>query len=53
VFAAFHLDVAQLIPLVLVGLLFAYAYERTGSLWCSVAPHAGLNATFCLVLFAR
>ncbi len=44
IFAAFHYDEARLIPLVFIGAFFAFAYERTGSLWGSIVAHAGLNA---------
>ena len=46
VFAAFHLDASTLLPLTLAGAAFAWAYDRTGSLWASITPHAGLNALF-------
>ena len=46
VFAGFHLDAASLLPLTVTGLAFAWAYDRTGSLWASITPHAGLNALF-------
>jgi membrane protease YdiL (CAAX protease family) len=49
-FAAFHLDGARLVPLIVIGALFAYAYERSGSLWCSIVPHAGLNAMWLAVV---
>lgn len=31
--------------LVLLGVIFGWVYERTGSLWCAVGVHAGYNAT--------
>lgn len=31
--------------LVMLGVLFGWVYERTGSLWCAVLVHAGFNAT--------
>jgi membrane protease YdiL (CAAX protease family) len=49
IFAAFHLEAATIVPLTITGVAFAWAYNRTGSLWASIIPHAGLNA---LVLFA-
>lgn len=37
--------------LVLLGVVFGWVYERTGSLWCAVAVHAGFNAlSFTLTL---
>jgi membrane protease YdiL (CAAX protease family) len=53
IFASFHFDEARLLPLVLVGALFAYAYERTGSLWGAIVPHAGLNAVALAVTLVR
>ena len=48
-FAAFHLDGPHFAPLFVVSAAFAYAYERGGSLWCSIVPHAGLNALWVAV----
>ena len=53
VFAGFHYDQARLIPLVFIGAFFALAYERTGSLWGSIVPHAGLNAMVLVVTVAN
>ena len=40
----------QMLPvLVLLGVVFGWVYERTGSLWCAVAVHAGFNATNILL----
>jgi hypothetical protein len=37
--------------LVLLGVVFGWVYERTGSLWCAIAVHAGFNAlSFTLAL---
>jgi len=46
VFASFHLEAATLLPLTIAGMALAWAYDRTGSLWASIVPHAGLNALF-------
>jgi uncharacterized protein len=51
VFAAVHLDASTLIPLFMVGFVFAWSYERSGSLWGSIIPHGGLNALTLLVTF--
>lgn len=54
VFAAFHFDAARFVPLLLVGALLAWAYDRSGSLWASIVPHAGLNAmTLAVLVFGR
>lgn len=52
-FAAFHFDAATLPPLMVTGAFFAYAYERTGSLWGAIVPHAGLNALVLAATLAR
>ena len=43
VFSAFHLELAVLIPIFVTGLLLAWLYQRTGSLWPGVLAHAGQN----------
>ena len=35
----------------IVGFVFAWSYERSGSLWGSIVPHGGLNALTLLVAF--
>ncbi len=44
IFSAFHLSFGVLIPIFITGVLFAWLYWRTGSLWASVGAHAGQNA---------
>ena len=44
VFCAFHLSVGLIIPIFVTGVLLAWLYWRTGSLWPSVAAHAAQNA---------
>jgi len=44
VFSLFHLSVGVLIPVFMTGLLLAWLYHRTGSLWPSIVAHAGQNA---------
>ena len=44
VFSLFHLAIGVLIPIFVTGLLFAWLYQRTGSLWPSIVAHAGQNA---------
>ena len=50
VFSAVHLEASTLIPLFIVGFVFAWSYERSGSLWGSIVPHGGLNALTLLVV---
>ena len=44
VFSVFHINFAVMIPIFITGLLFAWLYWRTGSLWASIGAHAGQNA---------
>ena len=44
VFSVFHLALGVLIPIFVTGLLLAWLYQRTGSLWPSIVAHAGQNA---------
>ena len=43
VFSAFHLSIGVLAPIFITGLLLAWLYHRTGSLWPGIAAHAGQN----------
>ena len=43
-FSLFHLDPRVIVPFFVTGLLLAYLYHRTGSLWSSFAAHAMQNA---------
>jgi membrane protease YdiL (CAAX protease family) len=47
-FSAAHVSLGGLIPLTLVGMLFAWSYSRTGSLWTTIYAHFFFN----LVSFA-
>ena len=44
VFSLFHLDIGVFVPIFMTGLLLAWLYQRTGSLWPGVLAHAGQNA---------
>jgi membrane protease YdiL (CAAX protease family) len=44
VFSAFHLSIGVLVPILVTGILLAWLYHRTGSLWPGIAAHAGQNA---------
>jgi membrane protease YdiL (CAAX protease family) len=44
VFAAGHLSVVGFLPFLLVGMLLAWLYERSGSLLVSAAAHGAFNA---------
>jgi len=54
VFAAGHLSAAGFLPFLLVGVLLAWLYERSGSLLVSAAAHGAFNAfnvAMLMVLF--
>jgi len=51
-FSAAHLNVGGLLPLALVGMLFAWAYSRTGSLWTNVYAHLIFNLVSFIALAA-
>jgi membrane protease YdiL (CAAX protease family) len=51
-FSAAHLNVGGLLPLALVGMLFAWAYSRTGSLWTNVYAHLMFNLVSFIALAA-
>jgi membrane protease YdiL (CAAX protease family) len=54
VFAAGHLSAAGFLPYLLVGVLLAWLYERSGSLLVSAAAHGAFNAfnvAMLMVLF--
>ena len=47
IFSIFHISQGSpgvLVPIFVTGLLLAWLYYRTGSLWASVMAHAGQNA---------
>ncbi|MED5568055.1 MAG: CPBP family intramembrane glutamic endopeptidase, partial [Chloroflexota bacterium] len=45
-FSSFHIlfSIGVLVPIFVTGMLLAWLYHRTGSLWPGIAAHAGLNA---------
>ena len=43
-FGLFHLNLGVLAPFAGIGMLFAWAVERSGSLWTSIAAHAAFNS---------
>ena len=43
-FSAFHVNVGVLVPVFVTGLLLAWLYHKTRSLWPCVLAHAGQNA---------
>ena len=51
-FSAVHLNPGGLIPLALVGMLFAWAYMKTGSLWTPIYAHLTFNLVSFVALTA-
>jgi membrane protease YdiL (CAAX protease family) len=51
-FSAAHLNLGGLIPLALVGMLFAWSYSRSGSLWTSIYAHLTFNLVSFVALTA-
>lgn len=49
IFAGGHFDLAGFVPLFAGGLLLAWAFRRTGSIWGSIALHVVYNAVPALV----
>lgn len=42
-FGVFHANPSVIAPFACIGALYAWAYEESGSLWVTIAAHAGLN----------
>ena len=42
-FALAHVSVGAMLPILVTGMLFAWAYHRTRSIWIPVSAHAGQN----------
>lgn len=51
-FSAAHVSLGGLIPLGLVGMLFAWAYHRSGSLWTTIYAHFFFNLVSFVALTA-
>ena len=48
-FSALHFDVGSLIPFFVVGVAFALAYLKSGSLWASISAHFVFNLVAFIV----
>ena len=53
VFALLHLDFVRFIPLFLGGVMLAWLYERTGSLWPSIIAHGTWNTLMAVALWLQ
>ncbi len=49
-FAAIHINALGLLPLALLGVVFALAYELTGSLWTNILMHVCFNGLTLVML---
>lgn len=52
VFGIAHMDPSSLLPTFVLGLVLAYMYHRTNSIWPGVILHLSMNAFSFCVLFA-
>jgi len=52
VFAVAHPILTNLLPIFILSGLLVYVYEKTGSLWASIAVHCCYNSTMTLIVAA-
>lgn len=52
VFSIFHMSLSTLLPIAVMGVVFALLYERSNSLWPCVALHAAVNLIGVLGAYA-
>ena len=52
-FAAAHLELTFFIPAFVLGYIFAYLYQRSGSVWPGMIIHAAMNALAMAVLYLQ
>ncbi len=48
-FGAFHLNLAVLVPFSVIGMLFAWAFKASGSLWVVIIAHFIINSVSFIV----
>ena len=48
-FGAIHMNLASLVPLTLLGVIFSCLYQRTGNLWTTIFMHAVYNGAMLTV----
>lgn len=51
-FSAFHLNLGVVLPFFVIGLIFAWAYHASGSLWTPIAAHAIFNSVSFIATLA-
>ncbi|MGI6367491.1 MAG: CPBP family intramembrane glutamic endopeptidase [Anaerolineae bacterium] len=52
IFGLVHMSLSTLVPILAMGAVFAYLYERTDTLWASIALHAVINTLGVLAAYA-
>lgn len=52
VFAAGHGNIPLMLPLFLLGMIMAYSYEKTGSIWAPISIHFCFNSATVLIQLA-
>jgi len=52
-FGLFHRNLPALLPTTLAGIMLGFAVWRTGSLYCAIVMHAGINTWAILVVNTR
>ena len=52
-FALMHFNIAVVVPFTVIGMIFAWAYRASGSLWTTVAAHAIFNTVSFVVTVLR
>ena len=51
-FALLHFNVGSIVPFTIIGMLLAWAYVLSGSLWMSISAHFAFNAISFLITVA-
>jgi membrane protease YdiL (CAAX protease family) len=52
-FALFHASASLIIPFTVIGVVFAYTYYRTGTLWANVTTHVLFNLVSVVLVLAQ
>ena len=51
-FALLHFNIGSIVPFTVIGLLLAWAYVVSGSLWMAIGAHFAFNAISFLITVA-
>lgn len=52
IFASIHLHLASFLPLAVLGIIFSFAYERTGTILTPIVAHAAFNLNNLLMVLS-